>query len=162
MINEISKLKEKAKGVQAENKIFFAKLKKSTPRNLDDVAHRLHDEAFDDIDCTDCANCCKTTSPIFRQNDIQRIAKRLKMRPSDFIQKYLHIDEDKDYVLNSAPCPFLDSENHCIVYDDRPTACREYPHTNRKRFHQIFDLTLKNTAVCPAVFRIVEEMKKVY
>ena len=72
----------------------------------------------------------------------------------------MHLDADKDYVLNSAPCPFLDSENYCQIYADRPNACREYPHTDRKRFFQITDLTLKNTFICPAAFEIVERLKK--
>jgi hypothetical protein len=86
--------------------------------------------------------------------DIERASKALRIKPTQFIENYLMIDDDKDYVLKSAPCPFLDYENYCTIYKDRPTACREYPHTNRKRIHQILDLTLKNTLVCPAVASI--------
>ncbi|MDQ3047875.1 MAG: YkgJ family cysteine cluster protein [Bacteroidota bacterium] len=153
-------LKQRAKNAEAANRKLFDKLKRSKPKDLDTVVQNFHEETFERIDCLKCANCCKTTSPIFYERDIDRVSKRLRMRPSDFIAKYLHVDEDKDYVLNSAPCPFLDADNYCLVYEDRPTACREYPHTNRKRFHQILDLTLKNTFVCPAAFEIVEEMKK--
>jgi Fe-S-cluster containining protein len=153
-------LKKQAKQAEPGTKKLFDKLKRSKPKDLDDVVHELHEKEFETMDCLTCANCCKTTSPIFYDRDIDRAAKRLKMRPSEFIDKYLHIDEDKDHVLNSAPCPFLDHENYCVIYEDRPTACREYPHTNRKRFFQILDLTLKNTAICPAAFRIVEELKK--
>lgn len=153
-------IKEEAKKALPMSKQFFEKLKRKKPKNLDDAFHDLHGEAFEQMDCLTCANCCKTTSPIFYQRDIERLAKSMRVRPSDFIVKYLHIDEDGDYVLNVAPCPFLDSENYCTVYEDRPTACREYPHTNRKRMAQILDLTLKNTEVCPAVFWIVEELKK--
>jgi Fe-S-cluster containining protein len=159
---QLDQLKHLAQKAEPSSKKLFEKLKRKKPKDLDDVVHQLHDDTFENTDCLKCANCCKTTSPIFYERDIDRISKRLKIRPSDFIAKYLHIDEDKDYVLNVAPCPFLDSENYCLVYEDRPTACREYPHTNRKRFHQILDLTLKNTAVCPAVYGIVEEMKKMY
>lgn len=157
---DLEKLKEEAKKAEPSSQKLFEQLKRKKPKNLDDVVHELHEDAFQRIDCLKCANCCKTTSPIFYDRDVDRIAKRLRMRPSDFIDKYLHIDEDKDYVLNVAPCPFLDNENYCLIYEDRPTACREYPHTNRKRFFQILDLTLKNTYVCPAAFEIVEEMKK--
>lgn len=159
---DLSNLKEKAKNAEPANKKLFDKLKKKKPKDLDDVVHALHEEAFEKIDCLQCANCCKTTSPIFKDIDIDRISKRLKMRPGDFIGKYLHMDKDNDYVLNVAPCPFLDPENYCLIYEDRPTACREYPHTNRKRFYQLLDLTMKNTEICPAVFDIVEEMKKKY
>jgi Fe-S-cluster containining protein len=155
-------LRQRARNAEPSTKKLFDKLKRTKPKDLDAKVHALHDDAFESTDCLKCANCCKTTSPIFYDRDVERAAKRLRMKPSDFISKYLHIDGDKDYVLNSAPCPFLDAENYCLIYEDRPTACREYPHTNRKRFYQILDLTLKNTAVCPAVFDIVEALKKNY
>jgi Fe-S-cluster containining protein len=69
------------------------------------------------------------------------------------------VDEDGDYVFRSAPCPFLDLENYCTVYESRPLACREYPHTNRKRFYQVVDLSLTNTEICPAVASIFEDLK---
>ena len=81
------------------------------------------------------------------------------MKPGDFIEKFLRIDEERDYVLKSSPCPFLGDDNFCSVYDDRPKACREYPHTDRKKMVQITDLTLKNTLVCPAVYEMVERLK---
>lgn len=126
---------------------------------MDDVFHALHDEVFEEMDCLQCANCCKTTSPIFYQTDIERVAKALRVRPGDFIEQYLRVDEDGDYVLKSSPCPFLDADNYCVVYDDRPKACREYPHTDRRKMVQIMDLTYRNTLVCPAVFEMVERLK---
>ena len=98
---------------------------------------------------------------IFYNRDIERLAKYLKQKPGDFIETYLRIDEDKDYVLRQAPCPFLGSDNYCSVYEARPTACREYPHTDRKRMEQILDLTFQNTIVCPAVLEITERLKKI-
>lgn len=140
---------------------FFNKLKKKKPGNLDKKIQELHDAEFATRDCLQCANCCKTSSPIFYQKDIERIARSFKMTPSGFIEKYLKIDSDNDFVFKSpAPCPFLDNDNYCTVYDARPTACREYPHTNRKRFYQILDLTLKNFEICPAVSNIIEKLKK--
>jgi Fe-S-cluster containining protein len=92
---------------------------------------------------------------------VERAAKALRMKPGDFVGKFLRVDEDKDMVLKSSPCPFLDSESYCMIYEDRPKACREYPHTNRKKMVQIMDLTFKNTLVCPAVFTMVERLKKI-
>lgn len=157
----IEEYKAKAEKRKKENQQFLQKLKRSSPKNLDDLFHQEHEEVFETTDCLQCANCCKTTSPIFYPKDIDRVAKRLKMKPGDFIEKYLHIDKDKDYVLNAAPCPFLDHENYCMVYEDRPTACREYPHTDRKKMYQLLDLTYRNTLVCPAVLNIVEKLKAV-
>ncbi|MEO6883306.1 MAG: YkgJ family cysteine cluster protein [Bacteroidia bacterium] len=151
-----------AKAIHEDTKKFFLKLKRKNPKDLDNVVHELHHEVFAHTDCLTCANCCKTTSPIFSQKDIERLSKYFKIRPSQFIEKYLHEDADKDFVLNSAPCTFLDAENLCTIYDHRPTACREYPHTDRKKFYQLLDLTLENVAVCPAVAEIAEKLKLVY
>jgi uncharacterized protein len=152
---------ERAKRKSVENKKFLQSLKKKDARAIDDVFHAVHEEVFAMTDCLTCANCCKTTSPIFYQTDIERVSKSLRMKPGEFVDQYLRIDEDKDYVLKSSPCPFLDNENYCKVYDSRPKACREYPHTNRKKMVQITDLTYKNTLVCPAVLEMVERIKKI-
>jgi Fe-S-cluster containining protein len=143
-----------------ENKKFLQSLGKKDARRVDNAFHQTHNEVFEEMDCLTCGNCCKTTSPIFYQSDIDRLGKSLRMKPGDFIEKYLRVDEDHDFVLRSAPCPFLGADNYCSVYADRPRACREYPHTNRKKMVQIMDLTHKNTMVCPAVFEIVERLKK--
>ena len=158
----LDRFREQAKNRAAENKKYLQGLKRKDPRKVDDEFHHLHDEVFEEMDCLTCANCCKTTSPIFYQTDIERVAKSLRMKPGEFIEKYLRIDEDKDYVLKSSPCPFLDGDNYCSVYEDRPKACREYPHTDRKKMVQITDLTYKNTLVCPAVLEMVERLKKVF
>ncbi|UBZ07423.1 YkgJ family cysteine cluster protein [Salegentibacter mishustinae] len=156
----LKNLPEKAKDKHKENKKFFAKLRKKPPKDLDRQMQEMHDEEFSRTNCLDCANCCKTTGPLFTNKDIERISKHLKLKPQQFIEQYLRIDEDKDYVLQEVPCTFLASDNYCLIYDVRPKACREFPHTDRKDFHKISNLTLKNTAICPAAYNIVEEMKR--
>ena len=83
------------------------------------------------------------------------------MKPQKFIDQFLRMDEENDYVLQSVPCTFLGADNYCSIYEVRPKACREFPHTDRKKFQQISNLTLKNVAICPAAYNIVEEMKKI-
>lgn len=155
----LDRFRQLSQAKAVENKKFLLRTKKKDARELDEHIHQLHEEVFQEVDCLTCANCCKTTSPIFYQTDIERVAKALKMKPGSFIEKYLKVDEDGDHVLKSSPCPFLDSENYCRVYEARPKACREYPHTDRKKMVQIMDLTYKNTLVCPAVLEIVERLK---
>lgn len=157
---DIIKFNQRALRLKKENENFYRRLKLKYPKNLDEVIHKAHDEAFENIDCLKCANCCKTTSPIFYQRDIERAAKACRIKTGDFIDKYLNLDKDGDYVLKQVPCFFLDGDNYCTIYEDRPNACREYPHTDRKKMYQVLDLALKNTLVCPAVFHITEEIKK--
>ena len=142
-----------------ENKKLVQKFKKSNHRELDNSFHKEHEKVFKKIDCLACANCCKTTSPIFRDVDIKRIASKLRMPIGKFIDTYLKTDEDKDYVLKQSPCVFLSNDSTCDIYEDRPLACREYPHTNRKNMYQILDLTLKNSQICPAVSSIFTTLK---
>ncbi|MEL1240774.1 YkgJ family cysteine cluster protein [Flavobacterium flavipallidum] len=157
---QINILQKLAKDKQVENKKYFDKLKKKAPKNLDYVMQDLHDAEFRKTDCLECANCCKTTGPLFTSADIERISKHLRLKPQQFIEQYLRVDEDNDYVLQTVPCAFLDTDNTCFIYDVRPKACREFPHTDRKKFQQITNITLKNIPICPAVYNIVEEMKK--
>ena len=149
-------VKQKAK----ENKAFFQRLKREKPKVLDKKMHQLHEDVFACTNCLECANCCTTTGPLFTDKDISRIAKHLRIKPSEFTEQYLRIDEDNDYVLQSVPCAFLGDDNRCSIYDVRPKACREFPHTDRIKQHQLLNLTQKNVAVCPAVYEIVEKMKE--
>ena len=156
----LKELPELAREKYDENKKYFARLKKRIPRNMDVVMQELHTAEFEKTDCLTCGNCCKTTSPIFTEKDIQRISKYLKMKVHDFISQYLDRDSDDFYVLKKSPCTFLDlNDNSCFIYDVRPKACKEYPHTNRRKFIQITDLTIKNTEICPAAYNIIEALK---
>jgi Fe-S-cluster containining protein len=134
-------------------------LKKTNNRILDTQFHTAHTKTFKGIDCLECANCCKTTSPIFRKVDIDRISKSMGLKSGKFEDEFLRVDEDGDFVLKSSPCYFLGNDNKCSIYDVRPLACREYPHTDRKNMFQILDLTAKNVEICPAVAKIVTEME---
>lgn len=145
---------------KTHNQVFFKQLKLKKPKHLDAVFHQAHESVFENTDCLTCANCCKTTSPIFYQQDIERAAKALQMKPGAFITTYLFMDEDGDFVLKEAPCAFLENDNRCKIYDSRPKACREYPHTDRKKMHQILDITFRNTLVCPAVLEIVKRVEE--
>ncbi len=159
MQDQLRTLSKEAKDMQKLHKAFFIKLRKKTPKKLDSIMEELHELEFKKTDCLECANCCKTTSPIFTTKDIDRISKSFRIKTRQFIDKYLNLDTDSDYVLKSSPCTFLAADNTCNIYDVRPKACREYPHTNRKNFEKISDLTLKNVAICPATFNIVEALR---
>lgn len=153
---------KESKSAFSANKKLRERLRKVKSKELDLHFETLHEKVFSELDCLDCANCCKTTSPIFLNTDIDRLAKVFRMKSSNFIDEYLYRDEEGDFVLNSSPCPFLGGGNKCLVYEDRPKACREYPHTNRKNIHGILELSLKNTLVCPAVFKIFDQIGENY
>lgn len=136
---------------------YYKKNKKRLSK-MDSIVHSLHDEASAEIDCLSCANCCRTLGPAIYDKDIERMAKALRMKPSEVVTAYLKIDEDGDYVFQSMPCPFLMPDNYCSIYEYRPKACREYPHTDRKKFEQIYKLTVKNTSTCPIAYEVMSKL----
>ena len=118
----------------------------------------LHGEAFEKIDCLKCGNCCKSYSPRFKTPDIKRISKILKMKEGDFIETYLQLDEDGDYVTRKVPCPFLGTDNYCTIYENRPGDCVRFPYTNEDIIVKRQHLTLKNSSFCPIVYYVLEKL----
>ncbi|MEI9933305.1 MAG: YkgJ family cysteine cluster protein [Ferruginibacter sp.] len=118
----------------------------------------LHEEAFSNINCLNCGACCKSYSPRFKTPDIKRISKHLGMKEGDFIETYLNLDDEGDYVANSKPCPFLDSDNYCNIYDVRPSDCARFPYTDEDVILKRQPLTLKNSTFCPAVYFVLEKL----
>ena len=121
----------------------------------------LTEEAFEKIDCLQCAQCCKNYSPRFKTPDIKRISKRLRMRESEFIETYLNVDEEGDFVVKSTPCPFLGSDNYCSIYEDRPSDCRRFPYTDEDILLKRPQLTLKNSTFCPITYYVLEKLLEV-
>ena len=119
---------------------------------------KLHEEAFKKVDCLKCAACCKTYSPRFKTPDIKRISKHLKLKESVFINTYLKLDNDGDYVSKTSPCPFLGNDNYCNIYDQRPSDCHRFPYTDEDVLLKRPVITLKNATFCPAVFYVLEKL----
>lgn len=116
----------------------------------DELAGELHKQAFQIVDCTRCANCCKTMNIKFDDEDIDGIAGHLNMSVDEFIETYLAADdEDGHYIARQKPCPFLGEDDHCTIYD-RPTARREYPHTDKEGLVFRTMGVANSTLVCPA------------
>ncbi len=147
------------KSLQNQKK-FDQFLKSCKERETINKLDEVHEQVFSEINCLDCANCCKNHSPTFKTTDIKRISKVLKLKESVFIDKYLKIDDENDYVLKQSPCPFLQKDNACFIYDVRPSDCSRYPYTNEDVLIKRKKLTLKNSLVCPAVYKVLTILEK--
>jgi Fe-S-cluster containining protein len=150
---------KKAAVRQKDYRNFLEKAAKPAIRNL--VLARLpelHEEAFRQIDCLKCANCCKHYSPRFKTPDIKRIARHLQLKESELIERYLRLDEDGDYVVKSTPCPFLGADNYCGIYEVRPSDCERFPYTDEDVLVRRPALTQKNSTFCPIVYYVLERL----
>jgi Fe-S-cluster containining protein len=145
-----------------ENYQFLRRLKqRSSPTKVDRIALELHQEAFSIVDCTKCANCCRTLRIVVTDEDVPRIARHLNMAVEEFVAAYLERDEEEGcYRIKTTPCPFLGADNLCTIYDVRPEKCRGYPFTDQPDFVFRTISHANNAVVCPAVFYMIEQMKK--
>jgi uncharacterized protein len=120
----------------------------------------LHEEAFEQVDCLTCANCCKNYSPRFRGPDIKRISKFLGIKEGAFMEQYLRVDEEEDYVLKTTPCAFLNADNTCSVYEVRPNDCARFPYTNEDVMLKRQPLVLKNSTFCPITYYVLAKLEE--
>jgi Fe-S-cluster containining protein len=156
----IEEWKNKKHQIKQQRGKVTGRLKQVPQKELMDLANDTHEEVFSEIDCLDCANCCSKIPPIVDNTDINRIAKTLGMKAANFRKQYTRIDNDGDTVLKTVPCTFLMEDNKCFIYDIRPKACRNYPHTEGYEFVGNLDLHTKNTQYCPAAYHIITRILK--
>lgn len=145
-----------------QRKHYKKTLQKVDKKKVIPLLPDMHDRAFEKIDCLDCAACCKNYSPRFKPPDIKRISKHLKMKEADFMDTYLCRDEDGDFVVTSSPCPFLGVDNTCDIYEKRPSDCARFPYTNEDVLLNRPAITLKNSSFCPAVFQVLEQIRRAF
>lgn len=148
---------QKQKRKKSQQK-FLRQIKRKKAKQINELADDLHEKVFKEVDCLNCANCCTSIPPIVNRTDANRIAKHLRMKLTDFQDEYLVQDEDGDMVMKTTPCTFLQTDNKCMIYEVRPKACRQYPHTDDMEFMNNLKLHLPNSQYCPAVFHILERM----
>jgi len=159
LVTDIAKIEKLAKQ-KADDNWKFRFFLKSTPipsEKIDAIVHRLNKQVSAKIDCTACANCCKTVSPILDEEDIVTFAKGLGISPEQLKSKYL-IPDEEGYTFNAKPCPFL-VDNKCSNYDHRPKACASYPHLHKDDFGFRTIGVIHNCSVCPIVFNVFERLK---
>lgn len=141
----------------ARQKDYDRLLKQIPIKDALKVQQNYHEEVVSKTDCLTCAQCCKNYSPRFKTPDIRRISKALRMKESAFIDQYLTLDEEGDYVVKSSPCPFLGADNHCRIYAERPSDCARFPYTDEDVLFKRKKLTLKNATFCPIVYQVLEK-----
>lgn len=156
-LNGLHNWEKRSRDKQKQLKRFLQKASKNKVLNQ---LPQLHEEAFEKVDCLSCAACCKNYSPRFKTPDVKRISKHLSMKESHFIETYLRVDEDGDFVAHSAPCPFLGSDNKCSIYEFRPSDCARFPYTNEDVIIKRQSLTLKNATFCPITFLVLEKLEE--
>lgn len=158
MIPEYQKILDRGRENHEQIKRQLIHLAKFNTKNFDHVVAEFHDEAFADIDCMKCANCCRHLGPLMQQSDIKRVSKEIGMDVVEFVETQLRKDEDGDWVFRTTPCPLLNGDNSCSVYSKRPGACIDYPHTQERNIQRNLPRLAKNVLFCPAAVVVAEKI----
>jgi uncharacterized protein len=141
----------------------FLKLRcKLHSTQLDQHVFDLTRRIWAEIDCTTCANCCKTVRPTLSNEDVRRLSQRLAIDPEQLIDTYLEPNEhgaDNPWRTRTMPCPFL-KDNHCTVYEDRPADCHGYPYLDERDFAFRTIAMIERTFTCPIVYEVMEALKQ--
>ena len=158
MYSPLIDLKENKVG-RRKLKTFLRNLEQKKGKGTDALARKINTDAFREIDCLKCANCCKTMAPTFRKTEVLRIAEHMGLTYDEYFTKYLKVDKDGDIVNKSTPCQHLGADNMCSIYDLRPRDCSGFPHTHKRDFIEFIPEThIQNLDFCPATYYVVEKM----
>ncbi len=163
LIRDIPLIQRYAKNNEVDDFHFRAYLKgylNMSNEKLDGIVKETTDRVWKQIDCTTCANCCKTLEILVDNDDIQRLAARLQISKREFTEKYIKLDDYQDKVINQIPCPFLQEDNRCSVYEDRPKSCQDYPYLFASEFRSRTLSAISNSSCCPIVFNVWQILKR--
>ena len=160
MLMDLKKFAKKADKKKDKLIKFLNKLDKIVPEDMPELVAEVDKQVWEDIDCLECANCCKTMTPTYNKADIARISKHFGMTPKAFKEKWLYKDKSGDWMNTATPCQFLGKDNKCSIYEIRPEDCAGFPHHHKKEFDLYNDTYIGNVPRCPATFELVSRLKK--
>lgn len=158
---DLEDFKKNASRKKKKFTLFLQKLDELVPEDLPELVEKTDATVWKDINCMECANCCKTMTPTYTKADVVRISQHLRMKPKDFVNKWLVQEDDtRDWVNKTQPCQFL-ADNKCTIYEVRPEDCAGFPHHDKKPFDEYNQTFINNLQRCPATFALVSRLKNI-
>jgi len=129
------------------------------PNTIDRLVQEINEVITEQIDCTQCGNCCKTLMINISETEANALALHLIRSRSDFDEQFVEKGSNGMMIMNKMPCHFL-NENKCTVYDHRFSGCREFPALHLPNFTERLFTTFMHYERCPIIFNVVEQLKK--
>jgi hypothetical protein len=130
----------------------------------DRVLRRIAEGIEEQIDCTQCANCCRVATAKITERDVDRLARHFRVKPERILADYVVESEEEGWILKrhqDGACVFLDG-NLCSVYESRPDVCQRYPHLvrgNGSIASRMWSI-VERAGVCPIVYNSLEAFKE--
>ena len=162
MITDLVQIRRLGGQKEKENVRFRAYLRRHnhSERSLRKLAEGIEEQ----IDCTQCANCCREGEAGVTQRDIEKLAKFIGVSHEEFRNQFTMQAEDGELILKRTAgvgCVFL-KDNLCTVYDARPRSCVGYPHLARGdgSLDSRMWLMPERAPYCPIVYNWLEAVKE--
>ncbi|MFN8265878.1 MAG: YkgJ family cysteine cluster protein [Chitinophagaceae bacterium] len=150
---------DKIASEKADENVKFADLiRKLDPQELDNEIAILNQSIEPQIDCTACANCCKSLMIQVSAEEANHNAELLHISRESFDDTYLEKGSHDLMIMNTIPCAFL-SNNKCSIYEHRFEGCREFPGLHLPHFHKRIFSVMMHYGRCPIVFNVIEALK---
>jgi uncharacterized protein len=149
---DLSRIQQLSQERDDENWEFRVWLKQNAPDDIDGLVRDLSRKYFALIDCTQCANCCRSLQMEFQETELHTIAKALGQSVEAFEKQSMSQGRV------NPPCPMLNGKL-CSIYENRPDVCRSYPHLEQPEFTSRLMGVIGNLSICPIAFNAFEELK---
>ena len=161
MLTDLVQIKLLGEKKRPENERFRKHMKSFD--HSDRILRRIGEAIEEQIDCLQCANCCRVATAKVTERDVERLAKYLHLKPARVMADYVAKSEEEGLILQrdkKTGCVFLNG-NECTVYDARPESCQKFPHVVRgngsivSRMWELID----RACYCPIVYNSLEAFK---
>lgn len=158
-ITDLDIIKTIAAAREAENDEFRFFLGELNDDETDLIVHEVNDSVSNQVDCTQCGNCCHSLMINVTQAETFTVARQLDLSPEKFKEKYIEESQGGIMIINTIPCHFL-ADKRCSIYENRFTECRDFPHLHKPGFTRRFFSTMLYYGMCPIIFNVVEQLKE--
>ena len=161
MLTDLVQIKLLGEKKRPENERFRKHMKSFD--HSDRILRRIGEGIEEQIDCLQCANCCRVATAKVTERDVERLAKYLHVKPARVMADYVVKSEEEGLVLQrdkKTGCVFLNG-NECTVYDARPESCQKFPHVvrgNGSILSRMWEL-IDRACYCPIVYNSLEAFK---
>lgn len=123
---------------------------------IDAVVDAVAAPIIDAIDCTQCANCCRSLDVYVTPEDARRLAPVAHIPLDEIIEHEQAWKVGEWGKFRAKPCAFLNGKL-CSVYEQRPETCRTYP-AFTPDFRWTLDDIIEGAGLCPIIYNVLVAM----
>ena len=160
IVTNLEHIKTNATLHHTQNALLRKALMHHTTQTIDSVVTTIATAVTAQIDCTTCANCCKTLHPDLQSHEIDTLAQHLSITPQNFVSRYTNNTNatSNNCHFKKKPCAFL-YKDKCTVYSLRPLSCEDFPNLHKPNFKYRYKRIMEFYNMCPIIYNTIQQLK---